>query len=126
MSESAPFYGGAGSGLQLSGYSGPTMRLVYQAWYTVTRCGLSVGRFAPSGARRELYCCTMYDAGKGIRTRDYYDDMVAPERDALIIRLRCKGWSQAQDAHRLALLQQGVSRALQRIAEGRLGRDPRG
>ena len=23
----------------------------------------------------------MYDAGKGIRTRDYYDDMVAPERD---------------------------------------------
>jgi hypothetical protein len=31
--------------------------------------------------RRELYSCTMYDAGKGIRTRDYYDDMVAPERD---------------------------------------------
>jgi hypothetical protein len=37
----------------------------------------------------------MYDAGKGIRTRDYYSDMVAPERDALITRLRCKGWSQA-------------------------------
>jgi hypothetical protein len=68
----------------------------------------------------------MYDAGKGIRTRYYYDDMVAPERDALIVRLRCEGWSQAQDARRLALLQQGVSRALQRISEGRLGRDPRG
>jgi hypothetical protein len=68
----------------------------------------------------------MYDAGKGIRTRDYYDDMVAPERDALIIRLRCKGWSQAQDARRLALLQQGVSGALQRFAEGRFGRDLRG
>jgi len=67
----------------------------------------------------------MYDAGKVIRTRDYAD-MVAPERDALIIRLRCKGWSQAQDARRLALLQQGVSGALQRIPEGRLGRDLRG
>lgn len=69
------------------------MRLVYQAWYTVARFGLSVGRFAPSGTRRELYSCTMYDAGKGIRTGYYYDDMVAPERDALIVRLRCKGWS---------------------------------
>src|ERR1700751_3108821 len=104
-----------------AGYTGPTMRVGVQAWYTVARFGLSVGRFAPSGKRRELYSCTMYDAGKGIRTRDYYDDMVAPERDALIIRLLCKGWSQAQDARRLALLQQGVSRALQRIAEGRLG-----
>lgn len=102
------------------------MRLVYQTWYTVARFGLSVERFAPFGTRRELYSCTMYDAGKGIRTRDCHDDMVAPERDALIIRLRCKGWAQAQDARRLALLQQGVSRALHRIAEGRLGRDPRG
>jgi hypothetical protein len=41
----------------------------------------------------------MYDAGKGIRTRDYCDDMVAPERDALIIRLRCKGWSHAPKTH---------------------------
>jgi hypothetical protein len=57
----------------------------------------------------------MYDAGKGIRTRDYYDYMVAPERDALIIRLRCKGWSKVQDAHRLARLQRGVSGALQRL-----------
>ena len=37
----------------------------------------------------------MYDAGKGIRTRDHYDEMVAPERDALIVGLRCTGWSQA-------------------------------
>jgi hypothetical protein len=37
----------------------------------------------------------MYDAGKGIRTRDHYGAMVAPERDALIVGLRCKGWSQA-------------------------------
>jgi hypothetical protein len=102
------------------------MRLVYQAWYTVARFGLSVGRFAPSGTRRELYSCTMYDAGKGIRTGYYYDDMVAPERYALIVRLRCKGWPQAQDVRRPGLLQQGASRALQRIAQGRLGRDPRG
>jgi hypothetical protein len=68
----------------------------------------------------------MHDAGRGIRTGYYYDDMVVPERDTLIVRLRCKGWFQAQDARRLALLQQGFSRALQRIAEGRLGRDPRG
>jgi hypothetical protein len=102
------------------------VRLVHQAWYTVARFGLSVGRFAPSGTRRELYPCTMYDAGKGTRTRDYYDDMVAPERDPEIVGLRCNGWSQAQGARRPALLQQGVSGALQRIAEGRLGRDSRG
>jgi transcriptional regulator len=68
----------------------------------------------------------MYDADNGIRTGCYYDDMVAPERDALIFRLRRKGWSQAQDARRLGDTQQGVSKALQRIAEGRLGRGPRG
>jgi transcriptional regulator len=67
----------------------------------------------------------MYDADKGIRTGYYYDDMVAPKRDALIVRLRRKGWSQAKIARRLGHTQQGVSKALQRIAEGRLGRDPR-
>jgi hypothetical protein len=65
----------------------------------------------------------MYDAGKGIRTRDNYDDMVAPERDALIVGFGCKGWSPGpKDARRVAVLQQGVPRVLQRIAEGRLGR----
>jgi hypothetical protein len=38
----------------------------------------------------------MYDADNGIRTGCYYDDTVAPERDALIFRLRRKGWSQAK------------------------------
>jgi hypothetical protein len=42
----------------------------------------------------------MYDAGKGIRTRDYYDDMVAPGREALIVGLRCKGWSKAPTGSR--------------------------
>jgi hypothetical protein len=88
MSEFALFYGGAGSSLQLAGYGGPTMRLVCQAWYTVARFGLSVGRFAHHLVRGAS--CTLADAGKDTRTRDYYDDMVAPERDALIVRLRCK------------------------------------
>jgi len=68
----------------------------------------------------------MYDADNGIRTGCYSNDMVAPERDALIFRLRRNGWSQAQDARRLGHTRQGVSTALQRIAEGRLGRGPRG
>jgi hypothetical protein len=33
----------------------------------------------------------MYDADTGIRTGCYYDDTVAPERDALIFRLRRTG-----------------------------------
>jgi hypothetical protein len=47
----------------------------------------------------------MYDADKGIRTGYCHDDMIA----------RRRGHTQP-----------GVSKALQRIAEGRLGRDPRG
>jgi DNA-binding MarR family transcriptional regulator len=66
----------------------------------------------------------MRDADKGIRTGYYYDDMVAPERDALIVRSRRKGWSPTKIARRLGLTQQGVSKALQRIAESRPGRDP--
>ena len=38
----------------------------------------------------------MYDADEGIRTGYYYDDMVAPRRDALIVIFRRKGWSQAK------------------------------
>jgi hypothetical protein len=52
-----------------------------------------------------LYSCTMYDADKGIRTGYCYDDMIPRP---------------------LRHTQQGVSKALQRVAEGRLGRDPRG
>ena len=47
----------------------------------------------------------MYDADKGIRTGYCHDDMIA----------RRRGHTQP-----------GVSKALQRIAEGRLVRDPRG
>jgi transcriptional regulator len=68
----------------------------------------------------------MYDADQGILTGYYYDDMVAPERDALIVRSQRKGWPQAKIARRLGPTHQGVSEALQRIAEGRPGRDPRG
>ena len=53
----------------------------------------------------QLYSCTMYDADKGIRTGYCYDDMIPRP---------------------LRHTQQGVSKALQRVAEGRLGRDPRG
>jgi transcriptional regulator len=62
----------------------------------------------------------MYDGG--IRARYYYDEMVASERNALIVRLRRKGWSQTKIGRRLGLTQQGVSEALLRIAEGRPGR----
>lgn len=62
-------------------------------------------RLPPSGTWRELYSCTMYDADNGIRTGYCHDDMIA---------------------RRLGHTQQGVSKALQRIAEGKLGRDPRG
>jgi transcriptional regulator len=68
----------------------------------------------------------MYDAGRGIRTRCYYDEMVASEHNALIVRLRREGWSQTKIARRLGLTQQGVSKALLRIAEDRPGRGPRG
>jgi len=83
-------------------------------------------RFVPSGARRELYSCAMYDAGRGIRTRCYYHEMVASERNALIVRLRREGWSQTMIGGRLGPTQQGISDALLRIAEGRPGRGPRG
>jgi hypothetical protein len=85
-----------------------------------------LSRLPPSGTWRELYSCTMYDADKGIRTGYCDDDMVAPKYDGLTVRLRRKGWSQAKIARRLGHTQQGGSMALQRIAEGRLGRDPRG
>jgi hypothetical protein len=68
----------------------------------------------------------MCQADKGIRTGYYYDDVVAPERDAPIVRSRRKGWSQPRIARPLGLLQRGVSEALQRNVEGGLGRDPRG
>jgi len=79
-------------------------------------------RLAPSATRRELYSCTVYDAGRGIRTRYYYDEMVASERSALIVRLRRKAWPQTKIARRHRLTEQGVSKSLLRIAEGRPGR----
>ena len=83
-------------------------------------------RFVPSAARRELYSCTVYVAGRDIRTRSYYDEMVASERNALFVRLRRRAWSQTKIARRHRLTEQGVSKSLLRIAEGRPGRGPRG
>ena len=47
------------------------------------------------------------------------------ELDELIVTLRRRGRTQAQIARRLGMTQQGVAKALSRIAEGRPGRDPR-
>ena len=47
------------------------------------------------------------------------------ERDELIMTLRRLGRAQTQIARRLGMTQQGVAKALSRIAEGRPGRDPR-
>lgn len=85
-----------------------------------------LSRLPPSGTWRELYSCTMCDADKGIRTGYYDADMVAPKCDALTVRYRRKGLPQATIARRLGHTQQGVSKAPQRIAEGRLDRDLRG
>ncbi len=68
----------------------------------------------------------IFDSDQGIRSGYYYDGLTAAERDALIIKRRRKGWSQVKIARRLGMTQQGVSKALNRTAEGRAGRDPRG
>jgi hypothetical protein len=67
-----------------------------------------------------------YDADRGIRTGYYYDGLSTRERDELIVKLSRRGWSQAQIGRRLGMTQQGVAKALRRIAEGRHARDPRG
>ena len=53
------------------------------------------------------------------------DGLSTMERDELIVTLRRRGRRQAQIARRLGMTQQGVAKALSRIAEGRSGRDPR-
>src|ERR1700726_1241191 len=58
----------------------------------------------------------MYDADNGIRTGCCSNDMVAPERDALIFRLRRNGWAHAQDARRLRHTRRGGSPALAGVA----------
>jgi hypothetical protein len=58
----------------------------------------------------------------------YYDQthMTTPERDALIVKLRKEGKSLRQIARATGMRSAGaVASALQRIAEGRPGRDPR-
>jgi hypothetical protein len=52
--------------------------------------------------------------------------MTAPERDAKIVELYGKGWSLRRIARVVGMRSPGsVSRALNRISEGRPGRDPR-
>ena len=72
----------------------------------------------------------MYDADKGIRRGWYHVDLrMSPvERDKLIWQLHQQGLSLRQIAIRLGgtITYQGVSLALKRIREGRLGSDARG
>jgi IS30 family transposase len=52
--------------------------------------------------------------------------LTSPEKDALIVRLHSAGWSMRRIAKAVGYRSPGsVSRALDRIAEGRPGRDPR-
>jgi hypothetical protein len=52
--------------------------------------------------------------------------MTAPERDQLIVRLHNAGWSYRRIAKAVGMRSAGaVQHALERIAEGRPGRDPR-
>ena len=67
-----------------------------------------------------------YDADRGIRTGYYYDGLSPIERDELIVKLARQGYSQSKIARQLGVTQQGISKALKRIAEGRIGRDARG
>ena len=58
----------------------------------------------------------------------YWDEthLSTPQRDALIVELRNRGMSLRQIAKRTGMRSAGaVASALQRIAEGRPGRDPR-
>jgi hypothetical protein len=52
----------------------------------------------------------------------------APERDMLIVTLAAKGWTHERIARYpgVCMSRRGVGMALERIAEGRPGRDPRG
>jgi DNA-binding NarL/FixJ family response regulator len=52
--------------------------------------------------------------------------MTAPERDAKIVELANRGWTMARIAKAVGMSRGGVEFALERIAEGRPGRDPRG
>jgi hypothetical protein len=47
------------------------------------------------------------------------------ERDRLIVSLKRKGWSAARIAGRVGMSKGGVQFALERITDGRPGRDPR-
>jgi hypothetical protein len=52
--------------------------------------------------------------------------MTAPEKDALIVKLHNAGWSYRRIARAVGMRSPGsIAHALERIAEGRPGRDPR-
>ena len=57
----------------------------------------------------------------------YYDQtpMTAPERDEKIVELRKRGMSYRQIGKIVGLSGAGVMYALERMSEGRPGRDPR-
>ncbi len=59
------------------------------------------------------------------RTGDGVPYMSGPERDALIVRLRRRGWTYRRIGKALGMSANGVMLALRRIVEGRAGRDLR-
>ena len=55
-----------------------------------------------------------------------FDPVPAHVRDSRIVELRCAGWTLAQIGAELGMTKGGVSRALERIYDGRPGQQPRG
>jgi DNA-binding NarL/FixJ family response regulator len=51
--------------------------------------------------------------------------LTSAQRDAEIVRLHKAGWTRRRIAARLGMSQGGITYALERIAEGRPGNDPR-
>lgn len=56
---------------------------------------------------------------------DRFYDMSQGQRDALMVRLRAKGWSLRRIAKYMGISPNGVVTALARVEDGRPGRDTR-
>ena len=74
-----------------------------------------------------------YDSDRGIRGRqNFYSGLSPVQIDELIVKLHNQGFSQGAIARHFSqcglvpATQQGISKALRRIAEGRLGVGSRG
>lgn len=63
-----------------------------------------------------------------VKVKPYYDEtgLTGEERDAIVVKLRQRGYSYRQIGEATGMTANGVMHALRRIEEGRPGRSPRG